>query len=112
MWSNATKEQRRRLRELAAIAHERELTREFALLESEFLRWRSGDIDAHELSDRIHRFHQGPARELYLLYSGGNQDMAVAGAIIKCILSEEEAGPEIIELLRPAIDFGRRGADS
>ena len=97
---------------MAAIAYERDLTRELALLESEFRRWRSGDIDAHELSHRIHRFHQGPARQLYLLYAGGDQDMAVAGAIINGILSEKEAGPEIIELLRPVIDFGRRGADS
>jgi len=38
--------------------------------------------------------------------------MVVAGAILKGIISEEEAGPEIINLLRPVIDFGRQGTDS
>jgi len=65
MFRDMTKAQRRRLGQLAAIAHERELAVELAKVEAEFLRWRSGEIDVHELNDSIHAFHQGPSRKLY-----------------------------------------------
>jgi len=48
-----TKAQRRRLRELGGIAYERDLSGELAKLESEFKRWRGGQISPFELSDTI-----------------------------------------------------------
>ena len=85
-----TKAQRRRLRELGAIAYERDLSAELSKLETEFGRWRAGEIDAHELSDRIHRFHQGPARKLFSMYDHSNLDFAVAHAIHRGSITEEE----------------------
>src|ERR1700730_1190913 len=57
---------RRRLRELAGQAYARELGAELTKLEADFARWRSGEIDPVELSDRIHRFHNGRGRGLSL----------------------------------------------
>src|SRR5690349_17462794 len=94
-----TKGQRRRLRELAGLAHERELATELARLEAEFVRWRAGAIDAHELSDRIHAFHQGAARKLYVGYAIGDPRLAVASAIARGILSEQDAGPDLTSVL-------------
>jgi hypothetical protein len=102
-----TKAQRRRLRELGAIAYERDLCAELTKLESEFGRWRAGEIDAHELSDHIHRFHQGPARELFSFYEQSNLDFAVAHAIHRGVITEEEAGPDAIEMLRAHLAFLR-----
>ena len=89
-----TKEQRRKLRELGGIAFERELAAELSKLEDEFRRWRADEIDAHELSERIHRFHQGPARQLFSKYDHSNIEFAVADAIHRGLITEEEAGAE------------------
>jgi hypothetical protein len=68
MHPTLTKEQNRRLRELGAAAYERDLSDELTKLESEFKRWRSNEIGAFELSEAIHRFHQGPSRDLFSKY--------------------------------------------
>jgi hypothetical protein len=107
MRNDPQKMQRQRIRQLAALAHERELSRELGSVEAEFSRWRRGEIDAHELSDRIHEFHDGPARRLHSLYNGDLLDMVVGAAIARGILSEAEVPPEIVEVLRRHIDFAR-----
>jgi hypothetical protein len=102
-----TKSQRRRLRELGVIAYERDLSDELSKLETEFGRWRAGEIDAHELSDRIHRFHQGPARKLFSFYELPNLDFAVAHAIHRGLITEAEAGADTIEIIRAHLAFLR-----
>ncbi len=94
-----TKSQQRRLRELGALAHERELAHAPAQLEAEFIRWRANELDAFELCELVHRFHDGPARGLHARYEPRNADMTVASAIHRGVLTEEEAGSEILELL-------------
>jgi hypothetical protein len=94
-----TKTQRRRIRELAGLAHERELSAELAKVEAAFKRWRAGELDAFELSEAIHEFHQGPSRELYSLYEPAHLDVVVAGAIHRGVISPEEAGGDIMEAL-------------
>ena len=106
-----TKSQRRQLRELAGKAYDRELAREVAALESDFACWRRGEIDVHELSDRIHRFHNGPARRLYVIYTSSHREMAVGSAIGRGILTEDEATPEILEALKGLIELARDGWD-
>jgi hypothetical protein len=112
MRPDLTKSQRRRIRELAGTAYDRELSRELGKLENDFERWRRGEIDAHELSDRIHRFHQGPNRRLFSIYNGGALEMSVAAAIARGTLTEEEATLEIVDLLRGSIEFARQHIDS
>lgn len=105
MKRDLTKSQRRRIRELAGIAYDRELSRELTALEAEFARWRSGAIGAHDLDEKIHQFHQGPNRRLFTTYTGGAVELAVAAAIANGIISEAEAGPEMLEILRGGIEF-------
>ncbi len=107
MKADLTKIQRRRIRELAGTAYERELSRELTAIEDQFGRWRRGEIDAHEVNDQIHAFHQGPHRNLFLMYTGGAIDWAVASAIARGILTEDEATPEIVSLLSGAIEVAR-----
>ncbi len=99
MNQDLTKAQRRRLRELGGIAYERDLSAELTKLETEFTRWRAGEVDAFDLSEVIHRFHQGPSRELFLKYDHSHLDLAVAHAIHRGVLSPEEVGSAMIELL-------------
>jgi hypothetical protein len=108
MRRDLTKSQRRRIRELAGIAYDRELSRELTTLEGEFARWRSGAISAHDLDERIHQFHQGPNRRLFTMYTGGAIEFAVAAAIANGIVSEAEAGSEMLEILRGGIELANR----
>jgi hypothetical protein len=108
MKRDLTKSQRRRIRELAGIAYDRELSRELTDLEGEFGRWRSGAIDAHDLDEKIHQFHQGPNRRLFTMYTGDAVEFAVAAAIANGIISEAEAGSEMLEILRGGIELANR----
>jgi hypothetical protein len=60
-----TKAQRREVRRLTGLAHERELSTAAGRLQSEFDRWRRGEIDVFILNECIHKFHDGTSRELY-----------------------------------------------
>ena len=106
-----TKSQRRLLRELSGKAYDRELARELGALETDFLRWRRGEIDVHKLSEQIHRFHNGPARQLYLDYTGTHLELSVGAALGRGVLTEEEATPEILEALKGLIELARERWD-
>jgi hypothetical protein len=96
---NLTKGQRRKLRDLGGIAYERDLSEHLARLEGEFRRWRVGEIDPFALAEAIHQFHKGPARELFSTYVTSDLDFAVARAIHRGVLRQEEAGAEVLEIL-------------
>jgi hypothetical protein len=64
-----TKSQRKRIRQLAAEAYARELAAALSALHDEFERWKRDEISVFELSDRVHRFHNGVSRELYNRYA-------------------------------------------
>src|SRR5690606_36549785 len=98
----------RQLRELAGLAWERELGTELAELEASFRQWRAGEVTPHELSDRIHRFHHGPARALYVLYTMRSHPSAlVARAVSVGVLTENDVPAELMAALAGAIEFHR-----
>ena len=103
-----SKDVKRRIRELAAVAHERKPAVALGELEGDFARWRQGSIDAFEVSDRIHRFHDGVSRELWKQYSSGaTLDSQVAHDIASGAITEEEAGAEVVAALQPRIEMYR-----
>lgn len=110
------RETRRRLTELAAIAHDRELGLHLSELEKAFRDWREGAIGPSELSDVIHRFHDGAGREIYGIYSTMKRDQLVARAIGVGLLSEAEVPAEMREPLAGLIahfrDSYRIGEDN
>ena len=57
------------MRPLVGLAHETELGRALEELYGDFKRWKTGEIDSFELSDLIHKFHDGPNRRIYLRYT-------------------------------------------
>ncbi len=70
--------------------------------------WRSDQINAFELSDHIHVFHQGPARELWSRYNARIDDTLVAHAIVTDLLPRETIPAELLEALQPIIAFYER----
>jgi hypothetical protein len=82
---------RRAIRELAGLAHERELAAELRRLRCDFDAWAADEMNAFELEQAIHRFHDGVARELYNRYSPGSTlPHAVAAAIMRGTISPTE----------------------
>ena len=100
-----TKAQKKRLRELSGIANERELDQEMEKLYQYFENWRSGKISCFELSDLIHKFHQGASREIWTTYAYGYPDTVVSRALVLGFLKKEEVSEELLEILEPRIDL-------
>ncbi len=100
-----TKYQRRKLRELAALAHDRELSLELEKLEDAFRRWRSGEIDPHQLNDLIHAFHQGPSQKLFSSYAHSDSTVPVAAAVARGVIARSEVPDDVFPLLRSVIAF-------
>jgi len=96
---------KRLLREYAAVAHEEELRRALLPLAEALKRWEHGSLDSGELSDLIHRFHQGPARELFLRYNASNLVAPVAYAIAAGIVNRTAVPGELLEHLSGMIEF-------
>ena len=96
---------KRLLREYASAAHEEELRRALLPLAEAFKRWEHGGLGSGELSDLIHRFHQGPARELFLRYNASNLVAPVAYAIAVGIVDRTAVPGELLEHLTGMIEF-------
>ena len=77
---------RRSIRDLAAVAHDRELDAELRRLDDLFSQWRNGQLSPHELNDAIHQFHDGPSRHLWKIYTDSDPSLAVASAIARGVL--------------------------
>ena len=67
--ADAPKRIKRLLREYAGAAHEEELQRALLPVSEAFKRWERRELDRAELSEVSHRFHQGPARDLWVRYN-------------------------------------------
>ena len=102
-----TKKQRAELRRLTVVAHERELSAAIGELQTEFDRWRKGEISVFELNERIHKFHHGISRDLYTLYEPRNAEIVLPGAIARGTIQEQEVDPALLEKLAELIEFAK-----
>ena len=105
-WS---KKQRRELRELQGLAWQRELEEALRPLREDFDAWEKGEISAFELSDRIHKFHDGRSRELFNLYSGSLEVLWIANAVARGVIDESELSDDLrAELNEDIVVFRER----
>jgi hypothetical protein len=100
-----TKSQKREIRRLAGIAYEREMSAAAAALEEEFKRWRRGELDVFALNEQIHKFHNGISRDLYKQYAMGDPDCAVALAVRRGVLTDQEVPAEIMSGIGGMVEF-------
>jgi hypothetical protein len=100
-----TKAQKREIRRLVGLAHERELSTAAEELLREFECWRRGGIDVFVLNEQIHKFHNGISRVLYNRYVGGELEWSVVGAIARGVVKESEIDPVALQGLRKMIDW-------
>jgi hypothetical protein len=94
-----TKSERKELRRLASLAYERELGKALRELEENFRQWKKSKISVFELSDRIHKFHNGIARDLWSFYETGHTELSVRHAIAEGIILETKVSQGILDKL-------------
>src|SRR3989440_12676755 len=90
---------KRLLREYAAAAHEEELRRALLPVAEAFKRWEREELDNGELSEIIHKFHQGPARDLWVRYNTAHLEMAGAFALTTGALCRKRVPPASLDHL-------------
>ena len=90
---------RKKLRELASLAHERELSSTLETLDRHFAQWRRQEIDCFDLNDRIHSFHQKTSSELWKTYSSMEDDFLVCRAVDLGFLSKEDVPEKVAEAI-------------
>jgi hypothetical protein len=100
-----SKSEKRRLRELAGIAYEREMKESLSAFIARVDDWKAGKITSLELSQLLHRYDYGESRKLWAVYQSPRHDMLVARAIAIGLLSEKEAGNDVVLLLKQQIAF-------
>lgn len=103
-----TKEQTRQARELATVAREAELSEALRELDVLFADWREARIDAFQLSDAIHQFHDGQARDLFKMYSGLRPEDLAARAIAHELVPPAQIPRDLRRALGDRIEHWRR----
>jgi hypothetical protein len=96
---------KRLVREWAGIAHDRDLRKALSELRVQFDRWERGDIDAFELNDLVHRFHEDASREIWKRYATTHLEPAVASAVAVGVLRKEELPEELVQHIARMIEF-------
>lgn len=96
---------KRLVREYAAAAHEEDLRRALLPVAEAFKRWECKELESGELSEIIHKFHQGPARDLWGRYNTAPLEMAVAFAITTGVLSRDGIPAELLDHLAGSLRF-------
>jgi hypothetical protein len=96
---------KRLVREWAGIAHDRELRTALSDLRVQFGRWERGEIDAFELNELVHRFHEDAARTIWKRYATTRLELAVASAVAAGVLRKEELPAELVQHIAELIDF-------
>jgi hypothetical protein len=98
-----SKEQKRILRELAAECHEWHLRTLLENLYEDFQKWVGDSIGSFELTERIHKFHDGAARDLYKIYVLAPPEFAICFAINNSVISLDAIDPEIYEEIQALV---------
>jgi hypothetical protein len=100
-----------RLLEWMGICHERELQLALQELDEHFAAWRNGQLSPFELNARIHEFHQGSSRQLYVKYVGIASHMRggmLSQAILRGLVEESELRADVREAIQEDLEKMRR----
>jgi len=97
---------KRTMRSLCGLAHEAELRQALNELNREFGRWKAAQIDSFELADCIHKFHQGPNREICVCYTSGLPlPFLVRRAIDEGLIQRDSVPKDVLPYLENAQHF-------
>ena len=96
---------RKKLKELAMLVWKRELDQYIEKLAKRFDEWKEKKIDCFEINEYIHKFHDGPSRELWKKHNYFKADMIVAIGLDTGILKKEEISEDILQQIEDKIEI-------
>ena len=101
------KKLKKEIRLWAGKAYERLLNKALSELDGDFSKWRAGKESPFELSERIHQFHHGIARQLYILAGHMHGEAILLEAIEQGEIHQEELSLLLWEYVSPRIKIRR-----
>jgi hypothetical protein len=93
-----TKADKKKVRQLAGIAWERELRCELRKIAAAIEDMENNSLSAFDVNDSIHRFHNGASRELFKRYSDSLPWWGVCRAYFDGVLTDEDLADAIDEV--------------
>jgi hypothetical protein len=105
--NDLSKAARKAIHDAAGVAYERELAGELQGVAKAFSEWKAGRLNAFDVAETIHDFHQGASRELFRRYEAGTTslpDFALAGAVIAGFMKLDEIAPAGREHIAKLVD--------
>ena len=96
---------KRLVRQWAETAYDRELSKALLELGEQFDRWQRAEISAFELTELIHRFHDGDSRDLWKKYATNQLEPALGVAVAAGVVRREELPPNLLQHLASVIEF-------
>lgn len=105
------KQIKRDIRLWAGQSYERLLEKALRELDDVFGRWRAGQLNPFELSDKIHGFHDGISRRLYNLSQLPCQENIIAWAVRENVIDLQELPAHIQERIRAYAELFQRSEE-
>ena len=99
---------------MSPLGRQRELEEALRPLHEDFDAWKKGEVSVFDLSDQIHKFHDGRSRELFKLYSGSVEAWWIAHAVARGVIDESALSDDLRAELNEDIEVFRerlRGVD-
>ena len=115
MSGDLPKADKRKVRQLAGIAWERELRQELRKIAAAIEEMENGALSPFDVNDSIHDFHDGASRDLYRQYADALPWLGVSRAYCDRVLTDEDlvdASDEVRNGIREyAASFAKLGAE-
>lgn len=92
------------LDDLRGKAWEAELGQALLPIAELFDAWRRGEASAFELSDAIHRFHDGDSREIWKKYQSRDTNTLLAIALVDGFLRRDQVPDHVYAVLEPHME--------
>lgn len=103
-----SKSEKKALRELASLVYEADARLALEELDTEFARWRHGELLGSDLIAAIHDFHQNDARALWSVYQALKDPEVVARGLALGLIAAEAVSDALRDKLAPLMsDFNR-----
>jgi hypothetical protein len=93
---------KKEIRSLMGLGYERSLNAELIKLNRHFDAWKAQQMDPFELTEQIHVFHNGPARDLYNRFGmRGLEELTIAALVVDGLLKEAEISADLWDRVYP-----------